>query len=336
MGQGVHRGPGCPHAEVEALAQARGRTRGATVYVTLEPCCHHGRTPPCTGALTRAGVVRVVASMADPNPKVSGRGLDLLRNAGLRVEVGLEEHRARRLNEAYVKHVTTGLPLVTYKYAMTLDGKTASSTGESRWISGGESRAEVHRLRGRVGAILVGAGTARTDDPRLTCRVSQGSYQPWRVVVDSQASLSPGARLITSSCRAPAVVAVGEKAPQDRIQALEKAGAQVWVLPLKDGRVSLLALMQMLGRKGINHVLLEGGGELAFSMMCEGLVDKVLCYLSPRLMGGREAFTPLAGTGQPGPREAWPLEAIRVSKSGEDIRIEGHIPREGGYPCSPG
>lgn len=329
VGRGYHRGPGQPHAEVEALKNAGGRARGATLYVTLEPCCHHGRTPPCTEAVLESGVGRVVVATRDPNPRVNGRGLSLLKSGGLQVEVGLMEAEALRLNEHYFRHITSGLPFVTYKYAMTLDGKTGSRSGDSRWISGEQSRREVHALRGQVGAVLVGLGTALADDPRLTCRAGEGFPQPWRVVVDTEAALPPGARLIRSSNRAPAVVVAGEGAPEDRVSRLREAGAAVWTLPRREGRVDLRELMMRLGREDINGVLLEGGGTLAHSMLEADLVDKIICYVALRLVGGEGAPTPLGGAGRPTINSGWTLMSVKTAASGDDIRIEGYL-RQGG------
>ncbi len=329
VGRGYHRGPGQPHAEVEALRSAGGRARGATLYVTLEPCCHHGRTPPCTEAVLENGVRRVVVATRDPNPRVNGRGLSILKSGGLQVEVGLMEAEALRLNEHYFRHITSGLPFVTYKYAMTLDGKTGCRSGDSRWISGDQSRGEVHALRRRVGAVMVGLGTALADDPQLTCRAGEGLHQPWRVVVDTEAALPPGARLIRSSSRAPAVVAAGEGAPEDRVSRLREAGAAVWTLPRREGLVDPRELMMRLGREGINGVLLEGGGTLAHSMLEADLVDKIICYIAPRLVGGEGAPTPLGGAGRPTINSGWTLKSVKTAGSGDDIRIEGYL-RQGG------
>ena len=329
VGRGYHRGPGQSHAEVEALRSAGGRARGATLYVTLEPCCHHGRTPPCTEAVLENGVRRVVVATRDPNPRVNGRGLSILKSGGLQVEVGLMEAEALRLNEHYFRHITSGLPFVTYKYAMTLDGKTGCRSGDSRWISGDQSRGEVHALRRRVGAVMVGLGTALADDPQLTCRAGEGLHQPWRVVVDTEAALPPGARLIRSSSRAPAVVAAGEGAPEDRVSRLREAGAAVWTLPRREGLVDPRELMMRLGREGINGVLLEGGGTLAHSMLEADLVDKIICYIAPRLVGGEGAPTPLGGAGRPTINSGWTLKSVKTAGSGDDIRIEGYL-RQGG------
>ncbi|MDQ7794888.1 MAG: bifunctional diaminohydroxyphosphoribosylaminopyrimidine deaminase/5-amino-6-(5-phosphoribosylamino)uracil reductase RibD [bacterium] len=328
VGEGYHQGPGFPHAETEALDQAGDLADGSVLYANLEPCCHHGRTPPCTNAIVAAGVSTVVVSMVDPDPRVSGRGVATLRAHGIGVEVGLLRSPACRLNEHYVKHVTTGLPFVIYKYAMTLDGKTATSTGDSRWISSSESRELAHELRASCRAIMIGIGTALADNPRLTVRLATGEASPpWRVVVDTAAKLPPLARVITSSQAAPAVVAAGESAPEHRLAALREAGAMVWVLPETRGRIDLVYLMRRLGGEGLNSVLLEGGGTLAAAMVESHLVDRVVCFLSPRLVGGTVAPTPLAGSGTPFVASALSLTGVKVTRAGPDVVVDGYLPK---------
>lgn len=326
VGEGCHPKAGEPHAEVFALDRAGSLAKGADLYVTLEPCCHQGRTPPCADAIIRSGVRRVFAAIADPNPKVGGRGIEILRSAGIDVQVGLMESEARKLNEAYIKRVTTGLPFVLWKAAMTLDGKIATRTGDSRWITGERARKEVHRLRSRYDAALVGIGTALADDPELTARLTnrQGAKRdvnPLRVVVDSRASLPPDARVLDSE--AETLVAVTRNAPEEKVEALRNAGARVLVLPAwAGGRVDLRALMVELADRGLNSVLLEGGGELAASMLDLGLIDKGLIFIAPKIVGGRSAKSPVEGEGIELMSRALGVSRPRIRRFGDDIALE--------------
>ncbi|HUV04477.1 MAG TPA: bifunctional diaminohydroxyphosphoribosylaminopyrimidine deaminase/5-amino-6-(5-phosphoribosylamino)uracil reductase RibD [Armatimonadota bacterium] len=321
VGEGCHPRAGEPHAEVFALERAGPLANGADLYVTLEPCCHHGRTPPCTDAIIRSGVRRVFAAMIDPGPTVSGKGIEILRSAGIEVQVGLLEPQARRLNEAYIKRVTTGLPFVLWKAAMTLDGKIATRTGDSRWITGERARKEVHRLRSRYDAVLVGIGTVLADDPELTVRGIRGAVNPLRVVVDSRASLPLDARVLDSE--AQTLVAVTGNAPEEKVEALRNAGARVLVLPAwAGGQVDLRALMSELSNQGLNGVLLEGGGELAASMLEMGLVDKGLIFIAPKIVGGRSARTPVEGEGIELMSRALGVSKPRIRRFGEDIGLE--------------
>ena len=295
IGEGYHRQVGGPHAEVWALREAGAAARGATLYVTLEPCSHHGRTPPCTDAIMQAGLARVVAGCVDPNPQVNGRGVRCLRGAGIEVEVGVMEAEARRLNEAYCKHIATGMPFVALKAAMSLDGKIATAAGESKWITGERARAAAHRLRARHDAVMVGVGTVLADDPELTVRKSRGRT-PLRVVVDSRARTPPRARLLTADERAP-VIAVTRQAPRARVRRLERAGAEVWVVGSQRGKVELKGLMRRLGTEGVQSVLVEGGGTLGAGALAAGLVDRVYFFISPRIIGGARALTPVEARG---------------------------------------
>jgi diaminohydroxyphosphoribosylaminopyrimidine deaminase/5-amino-6-(5-phosphoribosylamino)uracil reductase len=325
VGEGYHHMVGGPHAEVNALRVAGGAARGATLYVTLEPCCHHGRTPPCTEAVIAAGIRRVVAAMRDPDPRVNGKGLAQLRSAGIGTEVGVLEAEAGRLNEAYLKRITTGLPFVSLKAAMSLDGKIATSVGESRWITGEKARALGHRLRASHDALLTGVETVLADDPELTVRLARGRT-PLRVVADSQARTPPDARLLTADQRPP-VIAVTGRAPLARRRRLERAGAQVWVLPAREGRINLKALMQRLVGAGIQSVLVEGGGTLAESALAAGLVDRVYFFIAPLLIGGAAAPTAVEGPGVRHLARAWRLKDMRVRRVGEDVLIVGDVVR---------
>ncbi|HEY8394547.1 MAG TPA: bifunctional diaminohydroxyphosphoribosylaminopyrimidine deaminase/5-amino-6-(5-phosphoribosylamino)uracil reductase RibD [Thermaerobacter sp.] len=328
VGEGFHRRAGAPHAEAEALRQAGDRARGATLYVTLEPCCHYGRTPPCSDALIRAGIRRVVAAMVDPDPRVRGRGLAALRAAGVRVEVGLLEEEARRLNAAYLAWNLLGRPLITMKYAMTLDGRIATRRGDARWITGDAARRFVHRLRDRVDLIAVGIGTVLADDPCLTTRLPRGGRDPIRLVIDSQARTPPGARVVRAAAASPAPtwIAVTERAPAHRVRALEAAGAQVLRVPATaEGRVDLAELLVELGRRGIRHVLVEGGAAIHGALLAAGLADHVLAFIAPKLVGGAGAPGPVGGPGVDRMAGALRLHRVRLRRLGDDWLVEGYL-----------
>lgn len=340
VGEGYHRRAGAPHAEVQALAAAGDRARGATVYVTLEPCAHHGRTPPCTEALIAAGVRRVVAAMIDPNPRVAGRGLAALEVAGIATQVGLLEDEARQLNETYLHYITTGRPFVLLKWAMTLDGKTATSAGDSHWISNVASRRLVHRLRDEYDAVMVGVGTVLRDDPRLTARLAEfgemppegTERQPLRVVVDSQARTPPRAQVLQPHGGPPTLVAVLEQAPAARRAALQEAGAEVLILPERKGRVDLVALMEVLGRREITSVLVEGGGTLHAGLLAAGVGNKVVAFIAPKIIGGAAAPTPVEGPGVSVLSEAVLLTRLAARELEGDVVVEGYLVE----PCLPG
>lgn len=296
IAEGWHRRFGGPHAEVEALSIAGARARGATLYVTLEPCCHWGKTPPCTQAVLAAGIERVVVAQRDPFPAVAGKGLAELEGAGVEVTVGLLEDQARLLNAPYLKLVERGRPWVIAKWAMTLDGKLASRTGDSRWISSPESRARVHRLRGQIDAILVGLGTAVADDPLLTARPA-GSRTATRIVLDRRGELSLTSQLVRTAREVPLLVVVGSEAPAARRAELAAAGCEVWAPDAAAAGNELPALLDELGRRRWTNLLVEGGGLVLGRFFDAGLVDEVLVFIAPRLVGGRDAPTPWAGAG---------------------------------------
>ncbi|MCI0372524.1 MAG: bifunctional diaminohydroxyphosphoribosylaminopyrimidine deaminase/5-amino-6-(5-phosphoribosylamino)uracil reductase RibD [candidate division NC10 bacterium] len=332
LGEGFHARAGAPHAEVVALEAAGEAARGATLYVTLEPCCHQGRTPPCGPRIVASGVRRVVAATLDPNPQVGGRGLTLLREAGLRADVGLLEAEAVRLNEVFFTYMTSGRPFVTLKAAISLDGKIATVTGESRWITGEEARRRVHEMRNEVDAVLVGIGTILRDDPLLTTRLGvPGQRDPVRVIVDNLARLPAKARVINSASAAPTLVAVGPKAPAYKVERLREAGATVLVLEQSARRISLAALMQALVAREITSVLIEGGAEIHASALSEGIVDKVAFFLAPLLIGGKTAPSALGGPGIEKLADAVRLRDVRFAPLGEDLLVEGYVL---GYPRS--
>ena len=325
MGLGHHGRFGGPHAEVEALGRAGEAARGATLYVSLEPCCHRGKTPPCTGAILRAGVVRVVAAMRDPFPKVAGGGFAQLREAGVEVVAGVEAEGARRLNAPYLKRLATGLPYVTAKWAMTLDGKTAAASGDSRWISGARSRALVHERRGQMDAIAVGIGTALADDPELTAR-PPGPRTPARLVLDGSARLPIGGKLARTAKAVPVLVAVTDRAPAERVEALEALGCEVLRFP-GTGAVPVAVLLEALGRRGMTNLLVEGGGGVLGAFLDAGQVDAVDVFLAPVLEGGTHPFGPARGRGVASMADALRLVRSEVSVVDGDIRLQGTFPR---------
>jgi len=281
IGEGWHERAGGPHAEVHALRAAGHEARGATAYVTLEPCSHHGRTPPCADALIDAGVSRVVAAMQDPNPQVAGSGLVRLAAVGLVAECGLLESEARELNIGFVSRMTRGRPWLRLKVAASLDGKTALTNGVSQWITGAAARQDSHRWRARACAILSGIGTVREDDPRLNVRGVDTARQPLKVIVDSRLDLNPKARLLDDG----GVVIATASTALKRVDALREIGVEVLQLPAADGKVDLVALLQELGRRGVNELHVEGGFRLNGALLAAGLVDELLLYLAPCLIG---------------------------------------------------
>lgn len=327
VGEGAHLMAGGPHAEVAALAEAGEAARGATCYVTLEPCCYHGRTPPCVEALAAAGVARVVAACRDPNPRVNGRGLEALRAAGIEVTLGVAEAEARALNRAFFTFVTTGRPHVTLKTAMTLDGKIAAWDGTSRWITGEAARGEAHRLRFQADAILVGIGTVLKDDPALTVRLADApAKEPFRVVADSRLRVPSTARLLTAGEPSRTIVAGAAPLPGRRAALLRARGVRLLELPREGRRVSLRALLAALGALDVVSVLAEGGGELAAALLDAGLVDRVAFFVAPRLLGGRTAPGPVGGVGR-ALKEALSVTGLSYRTIGEDLLIEGDVAR---------
>lgn len=321
VGEGWHKKAGTPHAEVHALRQALGAARGADVYVTLEPCAHYGKTPPCAEALIAAGVKRVFAAMEDPNPKVSGRGVEMLRSAGIEVALGLLETESRLLNEPFIKQVTTGLPFVILKSAMTLDGKTATGSGDSKWITNDRSRRYVHRLRAVVDAVMVGVGTVAADDPQLTSRIA-GGRDPIRVIVDSALSLPLHSRVLHLSSPARTVIAtLAGSGPEG--EKIGGPGVEILRCQERDGRVDLCDLLARLGRMGIQSVLLEGGSRLAGEALRLGLIDKFLLFYAPKIVGG-EGPGLFAGRGVLKMADAVQLRGLKIRRFGADILIEGY------------
>ena len=333
VGEGFHARAGEPHAETLALAQAGTAARGADLYVNLEPCSHHGRTPPCADAIVQAGVARVYAAMRDPNPKVDGRGIALLRAAGVKVQVGLFGDEAVRLNEIYCKNMTAGLPHVTLKIGMSLDGKTATRTGDARWITGEASRRRVHEMRDTVDAVLVGIGTILADDPDLTTRLpGTDCRHPDRVVIDSHLRIPSRARVLAHRNRGRTILVAGPNAPESRARELRALGAEVIVVDGGERRVDLRIVVERLFALGITSVLIEGGSEIAASSLEAGIVDKLVFFIAPLLIGGREAPPVIGGRGVGPLAEALRLHDVRWDRVGEDLMVEGYV-RE--PTCSP-
>jgi diaminohydroxyphosphoribosylaminopyrimidine deaminase/5-amino-6-(5-phosphoribosylamino)uracil reductase len=328
IGEGFHRRAGLPHAEREALRRITETARGATLYVNLEPCSHYGRTPPCADALIEAGIKRVVVGMVDPNPLVRGRGLSRLRRAGVAVATGVLREECERLNEDFACFIRTGRPFVTLKLAASLDGRIAAASGDSQWISGEQSRRVVHELRNRVDAILVGAETVRNDDPRLTCRV-RGGRDPLRVVLDGRLSITPSARVCTQPSTAPTLIATSEDHGRGEKQAqLEAQGVQIVCFPGKNGQVPLRPLLVELGRRGHKSVLIEGGGRIAAAALREGVVDKVLFFYAPLLLGG-EGRAMIGPLGIDRVAAGQKLHTITVERIGKDILVAAYIGEKG-------
>lgn len=316
VGRGYHRQAGGPHAEAAALDAAGDRAAGGTLYVTLEPCNHHGRTPPCTDAILAAGIRRVVLGVRDPNPQVRGKGATRLRRRGVEVVIGVEEEACIDLITAFSKHTRTGRPYVTLKLAASLDGRIATSSGASRWITGEKARRTVHRWRNEVDAIMVGAETVRVDDPALTCRI-RGGRDPLRVIVDGRLRIPLGARVLTNGAATGTLVATVTRKTR-MIETLRKRGAEVLVLPGRNGQLSLRRLLRELGRRGVMSVLIEGGANLAAAALRERVVDRFQCFFAPLLIGadGRPMVGPL---GVLDPSRALSVRNLRVSRLGDDF-----------------
>lgn len=325
IGEGWHDHYGGPHAEAAALASSTADPAGATLYVTLEPCSHTGKTPPCARLLIDKRIANVVVGMTDPNPLVNGKGIAMLREAGIRVETGILEKKVRRQNEPFIKFITAGEPFVVLKTAMSLDGKIATATGESRWITGEVSRLRVHRLRSRYAAVMTGIGTILADDPQLNVRLKGRTHRsPLRIVVDSSLRIPLDARVLREDPQLT-ILAVTEKASGEKIRDLERLGIQVLVCPEKAGQVDLNYLMKALGTMEIDSLLIESGGALAWSALESGIVDRVTAFIAPKIIGGAGAPTPVGGAGFADLGHVVTLEEMEMRKTGQDIMIEARI-----------
>jgi diaminohydroxyphosphoribosylaminopyrimidine deaminase/5-amino-6-(5-phosphoribosylamino)uracil reductase len=327
IGEGFHHRAGLPHAEIEALRRVNGSTRGATLYVNLEPCSHYGRTPPCAEAVIAAGLKRVVIGMSDPNPLVRGRGLRRLRRAGIEIKTGVLKAKCERLNEDFAVFIRTGLPLVTLKLAASLDGRIATASGDSQWISGELSRRLVHELRNRADAVLVGAETVRADDPQLTCRV-RGGRDPLRVILDGRLTISPTARVCTQHSTARTlVVTAQENRDSEKRAVLERQGVEVLCLPAEQQRIRLRPLLAELGKRGLKHVLIEGGGQVAAGAFSEGVVDKVLFFYGPKLLGS-EGRAMIGSLGVDRVAAGFTLYDIESYRLGDDVLVSAYVKKK--------
>jgi diaminohydroxyphosphoribosylaminopyrimidine deaminase/5-amino-6-(5-phosphoribosylamino)uracil reductase len=320
IGEGYHQKCGELHAERNALAALTESAQGATMYVTLEPCCHYGRTPPCTQAILEHGLARVVIGSRDPNPLVAGKGAAQLRQQGVSVETDFLRAECDALNPVFFHYITTGRPYVVMKFAMTLDGKIAAYTGQSQWITGETARNHVHSLRGRYSAVLAGIGTVLADDPMLNCR-QPGGHQPLRVIADSNLRIPLDCKLCQTAGEYETLVACTKYDPE-KAKALENLGVRVLHLPGADGRVDLRALMEQLGKDSIDSVLIEGGGQLHEAALQAGIVNHVCAYIAPKLLGGRDAKTPVEGQGAAHPDQAAALSNLQITQLGQDLLLE--------------
>lgn len=322
VGEGYHKQAGGPHAEIMALEQAGIKARGANLYVTLEPCNHYGKTPPCTEAIIRGGLKNVYIATLDPNPLVSGKGLNRLKQAGINVYTGLLEKEAQKANEIFLKYIQSKMPFVAIKSACSLDGKIATYQGESQWITSEKSRNFGHKLRNIYDAIMVGIGTAKTDNPRLNCRIP-GGRDPLRIIVDSKLSISPEARVFTNPSSAKTIIATTTQADSARFKEFKDKGE---ILVVNEGeQVDLNKLFKLLASRGISSILVEGGGALAGSLLQNELVDKLYLFLAPLLIGGKEAPGLIGGKGFPYLKDTAKLKNLEFQRIAEDLLITAYI-----------
>ena len=323
IGQGLHERYGQPHAERNALAHCTENPEGATMYVTLEPCCHYGKQPPCTEAIIEAGIKRVYVGSADPNPKVAGNGIRILRERGIEVIEDLMREECDSINEVFLHFIQTNRPFVAMKYAMTMDGKIAAYTGDSKWITGEKAREHVQSLRNRYTGIMVGVGTVLADDPMLNCRM-EGGKDPVRIICDTNLRTPLDAKVVQTAGEYQTIIATCCK-DEAKLKRYEEAGCRLMVLTEKDGQVDLSELMEKLGAEKIDSILLEGGGTLNWSALEAGIVQKVYTYVAPKLFGGKSAKTPIEGQGVASPAEAVHLANSRMTTLGDDILIESDV-----------
>jgi diaminohydroxyphosphoribosylaminopyrimidine deaminase/5-amino-6-(5-phosphoribosylamino)uracil reductase len=330
IGKGYHRAAGKPHAEVDAIDNAGSSARGATLYVTLEPCNHAGRTPPCTEKIIGAGIRHVVAAMEDPNPDVKGGGLEYLKNRGIKTTVGICEEQAKRLNEFFIKYSQTKRPFTILKCASTLDGRIATKSGDSKWVTGEAAREFVHRLRHAVDAIMVGINTVEKDNPSLTTRLPTyskdfKSLDPTRIILDTHLRISETAKLLRLNSDSDTILVTGPSVPEHKIARIEKTGAKVIESPLKDGMIDLDRLMDRLGALGITSLLIEGGSRVVASALSTGIVEKIMFFFAPKILGGDDGIPICKGPGADVMDRCIPVKDIHVRRFGDDIMIQGYI-----------
>lgn len=326
VGQGFHEAVGKAHAEADAIEQAGSSSEGATLYVTLEPCNHFGRTPPCTEKILEAGIHRVVVAQVDPNPDVKGGGIEYLKSKGVDVEIGLCEHEARRLNEGFIKYIQTKHPFVMVKCAATLDGQIATRTGDSRWVTNEDSRYFVHRLRHAADAIMVGIGTVRKDNPSLTTRLKEiKGVDPKRIILDTHLSISEDAKVLRLESESDTIIVTGTDIPADKKDRIQANGIYVLESSLKEGRIDLNGLMDRLGAMGITSLLIEGGGTVIASALASDIVDKVFFFYAPKILGGNDGIPICKGHGPALMNQSVPVHDIEVTRFGDDVLIQGYI-----------
>ena len=329
-----HRKAGTSHAEILALKKAGSKARGAALYINLEPCCHtEKKTPPCTKLIIKSGVKKVVAAMLDPNPKVSGRGIKELQTAGIKTDVGVMESEAKKLNEAFVKFITKKEPFVILKIAQSIDGKIATSKGESRWITGEEAREYVHKLRNEVDAVLVGIGTVRKDNPSLDCRI-KGGRNPYRVIVDSNLQIPLNAKVLKYNDNKTIIAAIPPTPPfskggwrdyQKKMAYLKSQGVNILFVKVKNGRIDLKELMKKLGKLDIMSVMIEGGSSINASALSSGVVDKIMFFVAAKIIGGTDAVSSVGGKSPSLLKNAVRIKNLQIKKIGEDFLFEGYI-----------
>ena len=331
LGQGYHQKCGEGHAEVNAFKDAEQRNEnveGAEMYVTLEPCSHFGKTPPCADKIIEKKISKVFIGTLDPNPLVAGRGVKKLEDAGIEVEYGILESECYKLNEVFMKYIVEKVPFVVMKTGMSLDGKIATYSGESKWITGEKSREDVHKLRNELTGIMVGINTVLKDNPELTCRI-EGGRNPIRIVVDSNLRIPMDCKIVNTAKEVETIVATTDKSNLEKKKNLENKGVKIIVVSSKNEKVDLKELMIILGNLKIDSILLEGGGTLNFSALEQKIVDKVKIYIAPKIIGGEASKTPIEGTGIKNLKEAFKINNLAVSKIGEDILIEGYVEKGG-------
>lgn len=326
ISEGYHEFYGGPHAEINAFKNAKEDVTGATMYVTLEPCSHYGKTGPCANAIVEKGIKEVIIAMEDPNPVVAGRGIKILRDNGIDVTCGIMERETKKLNEIFIYYITTKTPYCIMKTAMTLDGKIATHTGHSKWITNEKSRQYVHKIRNRVSGIMVGIGTVLADDPSLTTRLASGEGKdPIRIIVDSTGKIPLDSKVLNSKSASKTIIATTEKIDIEKRKSIEKKGAEVLIIPSENNRVDLKKLIERLGEKKIDSILIESGGTLNWSALRNGIVNKVISFIAPKIVGGKSSKTPVEGMGVDTMDKSILIKDMRIIRMDEDIVIEGYV-----------
>lgn len=325
IGQGYHEKYGEPHAERNALASCTQSPKGATIYVTLEPCCHHGKQPPCTEAILQAGISRVVTGSGDPNPLVGGKGIQILKDHGIQVREHVMKEKCDALNQTFFHYIQTGRPYVTMKYAMTIDGKIAAYTGASKWVTGEEARHHVHEQRKKNTAIMVGIGTVLADDPMLNCRI-EGGRDPVRIICDTHLKMPVTSKIVKTAKDIPTIIACCT-ADEELQRPYREAGCKILLTEKKMNHIDLEQLMEQLGKEKIDSILLEGGGTLNWAALNAGIVQKIQAYIAPKIFGGTTAKTPVEGIGVEVPDQAFLIKNRTIRLLGEDLLVEGDVER---------